>query len=200
MGVDQRDPGGGQIGARLKEIDVGPRARPDERLRLLQVLLQVRSGLFRDGHQRLVGARAEEGRAHGQIELLRARVLRLCGGLRGGLLRSPALAGLPEVVEQLIDGDAAGEEVVSRGVRAASARRDIGDRRARPGDEVRGSTLVRGRRGYLWKERRPRFVGDGAGRVRARVRLAQLRLMRARSLDRAVEGEDLRRCGESEDG
>src|SRR5439155_26553093 len=103
-------------------VEVVTRDRLVEGLGLITVQLPIRDRLFGDRAQRLVGPRAEERRADRQVQLLGRRELELRRGLRGGLLRSPALAGLPEVVKELVDGDAAGKEIVGPCARAACGR------------------------------------------------------------------------------
>jgi len=97
----------GEVCPGLGQVDRRARSRLHESLDLDQMIALVGQGLSRDGEQLFRGDCVEEGNADLQGHLLHGGALLIGGRARAGLRRAPAVAGLPEVPEELRQGHGA---------------------------------------------------------------------------------------------
>ena len=166
LGADELHLGVGDVGARLREVDLRACAELDEALDLREVPLLVGERSLRDLDERLLRARLKERGAHvehRQSSSWRAR-FRCCASALACAARQRRR--LPEVVDELAGGDAEvpkSEGVEARPLASAPA---TGARRARRRSSR--SRAGRSRRGDLRKERRARLVGARIGRAALR--------------------------------
>jgi hypothetical protein len=166
----------------LRQIDRGPHSLLHESLDLRQVIALVGQGLPRHREQLPVRHGIEERDAHLQDDLKVGGALLIGGRARAGLERPPAVAGLPEVPEELGKGHAGVEQVdaVPRGRHPRTG----GD--ARPEEEVAGRPQVL--RGARELRQQP-----GAGLLDAPLRGLRVSSSRA-ELRLALLGDALRLC------